>query len=68
MGIQTKDAVSTFLANVFTYMGGALAITGLLAYWFGNTPSLMTYLINPMGGANSFRICGYVFSARHLYW
>ena len=56
-GIQTKDAVSTFLANVFTYMGGALAITGLLAYWFGNTPSLMTYLINPMGGAT---LLGYV--------
>ena len=56
-GIQTKDAVSTFLANVFTYMGGALAITGLLAYWFGSTPSLMTYLINPMGGAT---LLGYV--------
>jgi len=56
-GIQTKDAVSTFLANVFTYMGGALASTGLLAYWFGSTPSLMTYLINPMGGAT---LLGYV--------
>ncbi|MFT6167589.1 MAG: FtsH-binding integral membrane protein, partial [Vicingaceae bacterium] len=39
-GVKSQDAVSTFLANVFTYMGGALAITGLLAYWFGNTPSL----------------------------
>ena len=56
-GVQTKDAVSTFLANVFTYMGGALAITGLLAYWFGSTPSLITYLINPLGGAT---ILGYV--------
>ncbi|MDB4062380.1 Bax inhibitor-1/YccA family protein [Vicingaceae bacterium] len=56
-GVQTKDAVSTFLANVFTYMGGALAITGLLAYWFGSTPSLITYLINPLGGAT---ILGYI--------
>ncbi len=56
-GVQTKDAVSTFLANVFTYMGGALVITGLLAYWFGSTPSLMTYLNNPMGGAT---LLGYV--------
>ena len=56
-GVQTQDAASTFLANVFTYMGGALAITGLLAYWFGSTPSLMTYLINPLGGAT---LLGYV--------
>lgn len=56
-GVKTQEAVSTFLANVFTYMGGALAITGLLAYWFGNTPSLMTYLISPMGGAT---LLGYV--------
>ncbi|MFT7085936.1 MAG: FtsH-binding integral membrane protein [Vicingaceae bacterium] len=56
-GVKSQDAVSTFLANVFTYMGGALAITGLLAYWFGNTPSLMTYLINPTGGAT---LLGYV--------
>tara|TARA_R110000868_G_scaffold253979_2_gene510611 strand:- start:331 stop:1059 length:729 start_codon:yes stop_codon:yes gene_type:complete len=56
-GVKTQEAVSTFLANVFTYMGGALAITGLLAYWFGNTASLMTYLISPMGGAT---LLGYV--------
>jgi len=53
----TRDTSSAFLANVFTYMGGALAITGLLAYWFGNTPSLMAYLINPTGGASTL---GYV--------
>mgnify|MGYP002632966337 len=56
-GVKAQDAVSTFLANVFTYMGGALAITGLLAYWFGNTPSFMTYLISPTGGAT---LLGYV--------
>jgi hypothetical protein len=55
--VQAKDAVSTFLANVFTYMGGALAITGLLAYWFGTTPDLMTNLISPTGGATTL---GYV--------
>ncbi len=55
--VKAQDTTNTFLANVFTYMGGALAITGLLAYWFGNTPDLMSYLINPMGGASTL---GYV--------
>ena len=39
-------SVKSFLSNVFSYMAGALAITGLLAYWFGNSESLMSYLVN----------------------
>ncbi len=53
----TQDSTRTFLANVFTYMGGALSITGLLAYWFGSTPSLMENLISPTGGAT---MLGYI--------
>lgn len=46
--INAEGAISTksFLANVFTYMSGALAITGLIAYWFGNSASLLSYLVN----------------------
>lgn len=36
----------SFLANVFSYMAGALAITGVIAYAFGNSMELMSYLIN----------------------
>jgi len=35
-----------FLSNVFTYMTGALAITGVIAYVFGTSDSLMSLLIN----------------------
>ncbi len=43
----------TFLSNVFTYMTGALAITGVIAYWFSTSADLMSLLINPeTGGMN----------------
>lgn len=38
--------VRTFLSNVFTYMAGALSITGVIAYLFGTSESLLSYLIN----------------------
>ncbi len=49
--------VKTFMANVFAYMTGALAITGIIAYAFGTNPALLSYLINPEGGMSMF---GYV--------
>lgn len=50
--------VRSFLSNVFTYMTGALAITGVIAYWFGQSESLMSYLINVQtGGMTAF---GYI--------
>ena len=55
--VQAQDTTKSFLANVFTYMSGALAITGFLAYWFGNSPELMANLVDPMGGAT---FLGYV--------
>jgi FtsH-binding integral membrane protein len=45
-----ESSVKSFLSNVFTYMAGALAITGVLAYWFGSSESLMSYLINETQG------------------
>lgn len=44
--INSQTMVKSFLSNVFTYMAGALAITGVLAYWFSISESLMSYLIN----------------------
>lgn len=41
-----NTSIKSFLSNVFSYMTGALAITGLLAYWFGNSEGLMSYLVN----------------------
>jgi hypothetical protein len=43
---QAGSISKTFLANVFTYMAGALAITGVIAYLFGTTPGLSNYIIN----------------------
>ncbi|MBL4706820.1 MAG: Bax inhibitor-1/YccA family protein [Flavobacteriales bacterium] len=55
---QVQVSVKSFLSNVFTYMAGALALTGVLAYWFGTTPSLLGYLVNfETGGMN---ILGYI--------
>jgi FtsH-binding integral membrane protein len=55
---HVQVSVKSFLSNVFTYMAGALAITGVLAYWFGTTPSLLSYLVDfETGGMN---ILGYV--------
>lgn len=55
---HAQVSVKSFLSNVFTYMAGALALTGILAYWFGTTPSLLSYLVNFETG--SMNILGYV--------
>ena len=48
--VANPDDVRAFLAKVFTYMTLALAISGGVAYWFGQDMSLMAYLRNPEGG------------------
>ena len=52
-----QSSVKAFLSNVFTYMTGALAITGVLSYWFGNSEALMSYLIHPQTGMTAL---GYI--------
>ncbi len=47
----------SFLANVFSYMSGALAITGVIAYAFGNNLELLSYLRNVE--TNSMTMLGY---------
>lgn len=44
--VGSQVVAKSFLANVFTYMAGALAITGFISYWFGNSIELLSYLIN----------------------
>jgi uncharacterized protein len=46
----------TFMSSVFTYMTGALAITGVVAWWIGTDPTLVAYLV----GETGFTILGYV--------
>lgn len=47
---------SSFVSRVFTFMTGALAITGAIAYWFGTTPELISLLI----GETGLNLLGYV--------
>src|SRR4051812_3657833 len=42
-----KPLEKTFVANVFSWMAAALAITAITAYVFGTDMSYMQYLINP---------------------
>jgi FtsH-binding integral membrane protein len=47
----------TFLSSVFTYMGMALGITGLVSYIFGTDASYTSMLVSPTGGST---MLGYV--------
>lgn len=51
---QAGAMAKSFLANVFTYMSAALAITGVVAYWFGTDLALMSLMFNADGGMNFF--------------
>lgn len=44
--IGSEAGIKAFLSNVFTYMAGALSITGVIAYLFGTNDSLLSYLVN----------------------
>jgi len=48
--IETTDLIKNFVANVFAWMGIALAITAFTAYYFASTPSLIGALMNPETG------------------
>jgi len=47
--INSQSMVKSFLSNVFTYMAGALAITGVVAYWFANS-EMIYYLVSAETG------------------
>jgi len=44
--IETKDLAKNFIANVFSWMGIALAITAFTAYYFASSENLIFSLIN----------------------
>ncbi len=55
---QTDSMSKTFMASVFSWMFAALAITSVVAYYFGNSMELISMLINTeVGGLTTL---GYV--------
>lgn len=44
-----NSLAKNFVSNVMTYMASALAISGVMAYWFGTNATLMSYLITETG-------------------
>lgn len=50
---QSGTLVKSFLSSVFSYMAGALAITGIIAYVFGTSEALKSVMINTETGAMS---------------
>lgn len=51
----------TFMSNVFSYMASALAITGIISYWFGNDLELVGMLFSPTAeGGVSMNMLGYI--------
>lgn len=47
---HTGSLAKSFLSTVFTYMAGALAITGVISYLFGTSEQLLSMLINTETG------------------
>ncbi len=48
-GASTQSAAAAFISQVFTYMAGALAITGVTAYLFGTSIELISLLVSETG-------------------
>ena len=58
--INSGTIAKSFLANVFTYMSAALAITGVVAYWFGTDESMLSLMFNVSAEGMSLNIFGYI--------
>jgi FtsH-binding integral membrane protein len=48
-GLGTKSLARNFISNVFSWMGIALALTAFTAYYFANSPELISSLITENG-------------------
>ncbi len=61
-GPDTATAIRTFLASVFSYMTLALVISGVMAWWFASTPSLLVHLfsVDANGMATGRSVLGWV--------
>ena len=55
--VETGAIAKNFISNVFTYMTLALAITGIVAYWFGTDLDMIRIMFKPEGGFNAL---GYI--------
>ncbi len=53
---QSAAMAKSFMANVYTYMTGALTITGLVSWYIGTDPNLVSYLVSETG----FTVLGWV--------
>ncbi len=51
--IETKDLAKNFIANVFSWMGIALALTAFTAYYVASSPALIGALYNAQTGGMS---------------
>ncbi|MFT3884080.1 MAG: Bax inhibitor-1/YccA family protein [Flavobacteriales bacterium] len=56
--VADADTTRAFLARVFTYMGLAMVISGVMAWWFGTDMSMLDYLRSPETGKQT--ILGWV--------
>lgn len=56
--IESKDLAKNFVANVFAWMGIALAITAFTSYYFASNENLIFALINPETGG--FTMLGWI--------
>ncbi len=50
LNIETKDMAANFVANVFAWMGIALAITAFTAWYFASNENLINSLFSPETG------------------
>lgn len=46
---ESQSMAKNFVSNVMTYMASALAISGVMAYWFGTNTELLSYLYTQAG-------------------
>ncbi len=54
---QSASMAKNFMSSVYTYMAGALSVTGLVSWYIGTDPNLVGYLISETGG---FSMLGWV--------
>ena len=57
---ESASLSKTFIANVFLWMSGALAITALVSYWFASNDALMSLLITQNGLHRSISMLGWI--------
>jgi len=59
--IETSTAKeSVFMSKVYSWMSGALLITGFVAWWAATTPAFLNLLYPPQGGVNKLLFYGLI--------